>query len=129
MNVENERRACAFIRSVSGRCKQCLVRSDENCRDCLATWANSILHDIEAESSNAANIDYSLSTRIRRIIDILGKSDKPLLSSQIDMSKYCTRQLKRWTLVYMLNHGMINRCIMKQNGTNIFYGYSLKDIH
>jgi hypothetical protein len=125
MNQENERRALALIRTVANRCERCLRRSRENCRNCLSAWANSILRDIEAEKSSG--IDYSFGARMLRIINILKKAEKPLLASEIDLSGYCTRQLKRWTLLRMLDRGMLSRRVVRRTGKNVFYGYFLKD--
>lgn len=126
MNAQNERRAMAFIRTIANRCERCLRRSAENCRPCDSAWANSILKDCEAE---VKTIDYSYGARMLRIVQILHKSPKPLLASEIDLTGYCTKQLKRWTLLRMLDRGMISRRVVKRHGKNVFYGYWLNETH
>lgn len=107
MNPETEKRAVAFIRTVGNRCMACLRRSEENCRDCLSRWANSILRDIDNEAK--PEIDYSLVTRMMKIESALKNASRPLLSSEIDLKDSCTKQLKRWTLMRMVRSGVICR--------------------
>ena len=118
MTEATEKRAVAFIRTIGNRCTTCLRRSAENCRDCVSAWANSILRDIENETK--PEIDYSLQARMMMIVDCLNKADGPLLSSEIDMKQYCTKQLKRWTLMRLVKAGKVRRA--KCNGK---YRYSL----
>lgn len=107
MTEANEKRAIAFIRTVGNRCMTCLRRNEENCRNCISSWANSILRDIDSEARS--EIDYSMAARMMMIVDCLVKSGRPLLSAEIDLKKYCTKQLKRWTLLKMIQTGRIGR--------------------
>ena len=118
MTEATEKRAVAFIRTIGNRCTTCLRRSAENCRDCVSAWANSILRDIENDTK--PEIDYSLQARMMMIVDCIGKAGRPLLSSEIDMKQYCTKQLKRWTLMRLVKAGKVKRA--KRNGK---YRYSL----
>lgn len=113
-----EKRAIAFIRTIGNRCTSCLRRNEEDCRNCVSSWANSILRDIENEAK--PKIDYSLQARMMMIVDCLGKAARPLLSSEIDMKQYCTKQLKRWTLMRLVKAGKVKR--VKRDG---IYRYSL----
>lgn len=122
MTEATEKRAVAFIRTIGNRCTTCLRRSAENCRNCISAWANEILHDIENEKK--PEIDYSLSARMMMIIDALDKADAPLLASEIDMRKYCTKQLKRWTLLKMMRMGYITRTPHAKDAGR-FYRYEL----
>lgn len=124
MNPQNERRALAFIRTVANRCERCLHRSEERCRNCLAHWANSILRDIEAESNT---IDYSLGARMLRILSVLDESDRPLKSSEINLTGLCSRQLKRWTLRKMLTRGMVTREATTDAKGRMVYVYASVD--
>lgn len=116
-----EKRAIAFIRTIGNRCTSCLRRSAENCRRCISSWANEILHDYENES--VPQPDYSFSARMMIIADALYKAGRPLLSSEIDMKKLCTKQLKRWTLQKMIRQGYVRRA--KASATPHLYRYSL----
>lgn len=116
-----EKRAIAFIRTIGNRCTSCLRRNEENCRRCILRWANEILHDYENES--VPQPDYSLSARMMMIVDILDKAGRPLLSSEIDLKKLCTKQLKRWTLQKMIRLGFVRRT--KTCCTAHLYRYSL----
>jgi hypothetical protein len=113
-----ERRAIAFIRTIGNRCTSCLRRNEENCRRCVSRWANSILRDIENDTK--PEIDCSLQARMMMIVDCLNKADRPLLSSEIDMKQYCTKQLKRWTLMRLVKAGKVKRVKRNKN-----YRYSL----
>jgi len=116
-----EKRAIAFIRTIGNRCTSCLRRNEENCRRCISSWANEILHDYENES--VPQPDYSLSARMMMIADALDKAGRPLLSSEIDLKKLCTKQLKRWTLQKMIRLGFVRRT--KTCSTAHLYRYSL----
>lgn len=119
MIPEVEKRAVAFIRSIGNRCMPCMRRSEENCRDCISRWANSILRDIDNESK--PSMDYSLQARMMMIVDCLGKAGRPLLSSEIDLKQSCTKQLKRWTLVRMVKNGLICRALDPDNPNRYRY--------
>lgn len=80
------------------------------------------MRDIENEK--APEIDYSLSARMMMILDCLDKADGPLLSSEIDMKQYCTKQLKRWTLIKLMHMGRIRR-IRVRDGARRRYKYEL----
>ena len=121
MTAAVEKRAIAFIRTIGNRCTSCLRRNEENCRRCISSWANEILHDYESES--VPQPDYSLSARMMMIADALDKAGRPLLSSEIDLKQYCTKQLKRWTLQKMIRLGFVRRT--KTCGTAHLYRYSL----
>ena len=100
-----EKRAIAFIRTIGNRCAGCLRRSRENCRNCISSWANDILREYESEV--APGIDYSLAARMMMIADSLKGGPAP--SRAIDLKKFCTKQLKRWTLCYMVRRGILER--------------------
>ena len=121
MTAAVEKRAIAFIRTIGNRCTSCLRRNEENCRRCISSWANEILHDYESES--VPQPDYSLSARMMMIADALDKAGRPLLSSEIDLKQYCTKQLKRWTLQKMIRLGFVRRS--KTCCTSHLYRYSL----
>jgi hypothetical protein len=101
MTEETERRAIAFIRTIANRCASCTHRREELCRTCPSRWANEIMCDYEAETK-PPSIDYSVAARKLRILDILRRAGKPLLSSEIDVSDICDNHMKRWTLRRMV---------------------------
>lgn len=105
----------------------CLRRSKENCNGCISSWANSILRDYDADS--APRVDYSMSARMMMVIDCLQKADTPLCSSAIDLKSYCTKQLKRWTLMKMIGLGYIRRRMRRAalgtGKTRRYYVYEL----
>lgn len=113
MTQETERRAIAFVRTVAGRCASCTHRREETCRDCLSRWANEIMRDYEAEMK-PMSADYSLAARKIRILDILQKAGRPLLSSEIDISSICDHHLKRWTLRRMVQRQQL-ACVREDN--------------
>lgn len=123
MTEATEKRAIAFIRTIGNRCTTCLRRSAENCRQCISSWANEILHDYENES--VPQPDYSLSARMMMIADALDKAGRPLLSSEIDLKQYCTKQLKRWTLKKMIRLGFVRRTKDRRGKFSHLYRYSL----
>lgn len=118
MNPETEKRAIAFIRTVGNRCTACLRRSKENCANCISSWANSILRDIENEKP--PEIDYSLAARVMMITGALQKSNRPLASHEIHLADYCTKQLKYWTLRRMMRWGMIDRDRSRPDGAWLY---------
>ncbi|MBO7688651.1 MAG: hypothetical protein J6V72_19895 [Kiritimatiellae bacterium] len=118
---EVEKRAIAFIRTVGNRCMVCLRRSDENCSNCISRWANSILRDID----KSAPVDYSLAARMMLITDALANAEGPLGSHEIDLRKYCTPQLKRWTLLRMVAKGKIKRTVVDPGAKKPCYRYEL----
>ena len=112
MTPSIERRAIAFIRTIANRCERCLRRSEEKCRGCVSSWANSIMSDYERDTAHGHPAhDYSLAARKFRIIDILQKAGRPLLASEIDLSGLCSRGLKQWTLRRMTRSGQIVRVL------------------
>ena len=122
MTEATEKRAVAFIRTVGNRCMSCLRRSKENCANCISSWANSILHDIENDSPQ--KMDYSLAARMMMITGALKKSDRPLASHEIHLADYCTKQLKYWTLSAMVRKGWLERHRSTVDGRDV-YLYSL----
>ncbi|MBQ4200614.1 MAG: hypothetical protein II649_12150 [Kiritimatiellae bacterium] len=116
-----EKRAIAFIRTIGNRCMSCLHRSEERCRNCISSWANSILRDYDSETTPQP--DYSLSARMVMIADALDKAGRPLFASEIDLKNLCTKQLKRWTLQKMMRLGFVRRS--KTCCTAHLYRYSL----
>lgn len=113
MTEETERRAIAFIRTIATRCASCTHRREELCRTCPSRWANEIMRDYEAEQK-PASVDYSLAARKIRILDIVQKAGRPLLSSEIDISDICDNHLKRWTLRRMVQCRQIS-CVRENN--------------
>jgi hypothetical protein len=108
MTQETERRAIAFIRTIANRCASCTHRREELCRTCPSRWANEIMRDYEAEQK-PVSMDYSLAARKIRILDILQKAGRPLLSSEIDISNTCSKGLKQYTLLRMVKARQIRR--------------------
>lgn len=123
MTEATEKRAIAFIRTIGNRCTSCLRRSEEHCRNCISSWANTILRDIENEAE--PQTDYSLTARMMMIVDALDKAGRPILSSEIDLKNYCTKQLKRWTLQKMTRLGFIRREKRRGGKFSHLYRYSL----
>lgn len=125
MKEDVARRALAFVNTVAGRCSSCLKRNDENCRRCLAAWANEIMADYEKSLSadgGGEGIDYSLAARMARIVSAIGKAGHPLRSREIDMDGTCSWQLKWWTLRRMVRTGMLVReRIATANGSEWVY--------
>lgn len=127
MTELTEKRAIAFIRTIAQKCSGCLRRAPENCRNCPAGWAKSIMADYERDertaASNRPEIDYSLVAREIMIARAL--EARPLLTSEIDLHDYCTPQLKRWTLLHMMQKGTIGRRIVKSSPGKNYYQYYL----
>ena len=110
MNKQLERRAITFIRTIANRCKSCLHRSPERCRNCTSQWANEIMTDIQNETAfSKPTVDYSVTARKLRILDALQSAGRPLLASEIDLSDTCSKGLKQWTLLRMVKAGQIRR--------------------
>lgn len=111
MTDKTEKRMVAFVRTIADRCTRCLRRREENCRLCISRWANEIMSDWERDiaAGSHSQYDYSLSARMMMIIDRLQEAKCPLLASEIDISKYCSKQLKQWTLKRMIRLGYIGR--------------------
>ena len=110
MNKQLERRAITFIRTIADRCKSCLHRSPERCRNCTSQWANEIMSDYERETAfSKPAVDYSIAARKLRILDALQSAGRPLLASEIDLSDTCSKGLKQWTLLRMLKARQIRR--------------------
>ena len=121
MNPELEQKSTAFIRSIANRCNECLRRSSENCSQCPCNWAKSLLDEITAEKSKTEKvIDYSLHARIIKILSILNKCKKPILSKSIKINT-CSFQLKLWTLKSMQRHGFIHRSYAFSCANKKFY--------
>lgn len=104
-----ERRAIAFIRTIGNRCTTCLRRDEENCRNCISRWANSILRDVDGEKRGEGAVDYSFAARVAIIVTALEKAGRALASRQIDLHGLCSRQLKFWTLVRLTRMGRLRR--------------------
>ena len=110
MNKQLERRAITFIRTIADRCKSCLHRQPERCRNCASQWANEIMTDYERDMADAQpSVNYSLAARKLRILDALQSAKRPLLASEIDLSDTCSKGLKQWTLLRMLKARQIRR--------------------
>ena len=110
MTQEIERRVFAFVNTVANRCTTCFRRAEENCRNCLSMWANSVLTDIEAcRDGKPQGIDYSYGERCRKILMILTRERRELQSKEIDLSGTCSPQLKQWTLNRLVRRGLIGR--------------------
>lgn len=127
MTELTEKRAIAFIRTIAQKCSDCLRKLPENCRNCPAGWAKAIMDDYErderAAASNRPEIDYSLMAR--QIMIARALEAKPLLASEIDLHDYCTPQLKRWTLLHMMQKGTVARRIVKSTSKTNRYQYFL----
>ena len=126
MTQEIENRVVAFVRIIADRCHGCLYRREENCQHCDSRTATRLLKDIELDIAVPPK-DYSLFTRMQRIAEILGRSAKPLLSSDIDLDGICSNQLKQWTLKRMMRIGVIGRRLaFRTNSGYCVYHYFLK---
>ena len=123
MTERMEKKAIGFINTIANRCQSCLRRNAENCRNCISSWANEIMADYHQEQRNAitSEIDYSLTARMMMIIDAIEKSGRQLLASEIELSDYCTKQLKYWTLTRMLNDGILGRSRSRGDGSRYRY--------
>lgn len=126
-----EKKAIAFINSIALRCKSCLRRTPDNCRDCLSQWAADIMADYNADkrSQKHAQPDYSVSARMMRIVDALKAAKRPLPSDAIDLADLCTPQLKQWTLQMMIRKGILGRRLLAdgEGKGNSQYGYYIAD--
>lgn len=126
MTQEIENRVVAFVRIIADRCHGCLHRREENCSRCDSRTATRLLKDIELDIAVPPK-DYSLFTRMQRIAEILGRSAKPLLSSDIDLDDTCSNQLKQWTLKRMMRIGVIGRRLaFRARSGYCVYRYFLK---
>lgn len=129
MTALTEKKAIGFINTIAERCTRCLRRNENSCRNCISSWANEIMkayHDDQRAEGNKS-LDYSLSARMLMIADQLTDAKRPLLASEIDLSKYCTRQLKRWTLKRMVDDGILGRSIARKRSSQARYAYYLKN--
>lgn len=109
MTELTEKRVVAFIRVIADRCKGCLHRREEVCRNCDSFAANRIMRDIEADKKVPPK-DYSLFTRMALIVEILRNNPAgTLLSTEIDLNGLCSNQLKQWTLKRMVRMSVIGR--------------------
>ena len=109
MTELTEKRVIAFVRVIADRCKGCLHRREEVCRNCDSFAANRIMRDIEADR-NVPPKDYSLFTRMTLIVEILrNNSSGTLLSTEINLEGLCSNQLKQWTLKRMVRMNVIGR--------------------
>lgn len=124
MTAEVQKRAAAFIRSVAGECSTCLRRAPYNCDRCYCRTANAILREIDACGHDD---DASLLGRTRRVLEILGGSDRPLLASEIDLGPRVSAQLKNWTLNRMVSHGAISRRTVLTSGERVMFLYSTNE--
>lgn len=119
-----EQRVLAFVTKIANICSTCLRRSDENCYHCQSCWANSILADIKADiRGGTQTMDYSLYTRMEKILSIIEKSGKPILSKDINLEGLCSFQLKLWTLKHMVKIGLLTRKVAFRRGNRKFYRY------
>ena len=126
MTQEIENRVVAFVRVIANRCKSCLRRIEGRCYECDSFKAERLLRDIELDIAVPPK-DYSLFARMQLIAEALGRADKPLLSSQIDLDGLCSNQLKQWTLKRMMRIGVIGRRLtFRTNSGYCVYRYFLK---
>ena len=127
MSPETEQRVVAFVRALADRCKTCLRRNEATCRSCVSRSAASIMADINAGSLfRKSDIDYSYATRVARVVGILERANRPLLSHEIDLGGTCSVQLKHWTLSRLLKLKRICRKASRSgNGKRKVYLYSL----
>lgn len=126
MTQEIENRIVAFVRIIANRCDTCLYRREENCSKCDSRTASRLLKDIECDRAVPPK-DYSLFARMARIAEILGRSAKPIRSSEINLDGLCSNQLKQWTLKRMMRIGVIGRRLVhKTHSGYCVYSYFLK---
>lgn len=121
-----ENRVVAFVRVIANRCHNCFRRREENCARCDSRMATRLLKDIELDIAVPPK-DYSLFARMQLIAEALGRTEKPLLSSQIDIGGLCSNQLKQWTLKRMIRIGVIGRRLaFRTDSGHCVYRYFLK---
>lgn len=126
MTDEIENRVVAFVRVIANRCCTCLYRREENCSRCDSRTATRLIRDIELDVAVPPK-DCSLFARMARIAEILGRSTKPIRSSEIDLDGLCSNQLKQWTLKRMMRIGVIGRRLVhKTHSGYCVYSYFLK---
>ena len=122
MTELTEKRVIAFVRVIAERCKGCLHRREEVCRNCDSSAANRIMRDIEADR-NVPPKDYSLFTRMALIVEILrNNSSGMLFSTEINLEGLCSNQLKQWTLKRMVRMNVIGRrlAFMTSTGYRVY---------
>lgn len=128
MTKDVENRVIAFVRSVAGDCAGCMRRAEANCRTCRAKFAQALMRDISVSTGKVDPIDYSLATRMHRIVSAIESANRPLTTSEIDLGGTCSFQLKYWTLRYMVRKGVLVRTVAFRRGQSRkkYYRYFLR---
>ena len=127
ISEQTEKRVISFVNTVANDCTTCLRRCKENCDHCRSAWANDIMRDVRRDQCGEnKSIDCGFVSRTARILLALKTSDHPLRSSEIDVSEYCSKSLKEYTLREMVARGMIGR---KRIVGKCRYTYFLKPTH
>lgn len=122
VNAAVERRVVAYLATMSERCCRCARRVVPNCRLCASGWANEILADYRRSAPAA---DRSLAKRMAMVVAALSRAGRPLSSAEIDLGGTCSPQLKRWTLMRMARHGVVERRPVRVHGGRTAYLYRL----
>ena len=112
----------AFLRTFEDDCRNCMKRNLGYCDDCRATVAKRIAQRMDAGLPIYRDVDTTLMTRMAKLYAVLKKTGRPMRSIDIDISDYCSRSLKEWTLQKMISLGKIQR--VKEG---FFYLYSIPD--
>ena len=110
IDEELERDIRAFLRSLADECKNCLRRSQGYCDTCYARRAERILERMArplAVENSALRCD--IVARMARIAAIMKRTNRPMMSEEIDMRDFCSRSLKEWTFREMIRLGRITR--------------------
>ena len=110
IDEELERDIRAFLRSLADECKNCLRRSQGYCDTCYARRAERILERMArplAVENSALRCD--IVARMARIAAIMKRTNRPMMSEEIDMRDFCSRSLKEWTFREMIRLGKISR--------------------
>lgn len=123
MNEAVEKRVVGFLAALSERCCRCNGRAAENCRRCVAGWANELLADYRRGGGGGA--DRSLAVRESLIFDALAAARRPVRSADIALGGICSPQLKRWTLLRMVRRGIVRRRAVRAKDGRTVYLYSL----
>lgn len=128
MTELTEKRAIGFISTIANRCTGCMRHAPDVCRNCISSWANEIMKSYEDDKKRELRdgrvFDYSMPARMMMIIDKIEKAGTPLLALDIDISDYCTKQLKYWTIRRMVNDGILG--CKRSRGGNSRYRYFVK---
>jgi len=109
MTEEFKRDVRAFLRSLAGECANCFRRNQGYCESCYSRRAKILLERLDANARPDPALRCDIVSRMARIAAIMKKARRPLLSVEIDMSKYGSKSSKEFTLRTMMRLGKIDR--------------------